>query len=140
MAAEAGFARDVAERQVAMFTLFVGPGRLLTREALARASGIPASSLAEYAKGAAMPAHVLLALSGFLPIEALNMVTEVGGVHLVKVETSRASWDSLAATAARLTADICEASADGRIDHVERERLKSHARRVIADLQSVVEE
>ena len=45
MAADAGYARDVAARQAAMFTLFVGPGRLLTRESLARASGIPASSL-----------------------------------------------------------------------------------------------
>ena len=121
-----------------MFTLFVGPGRLLTREALARASGIPASSLKEYAGGAAMPLHVALTLSHYLPGEALAMLTEVAGVRLVPIETAETNWNALAANAADLTSEICTAQSDGVIDHQENARLKRKVRELIARCEGAV--
>lgn len=137
MSAESPIARDVAERQVAMFAMFVGPGRFTTRAALSAASKIPESTLKSYAGGAAMPLHAALALSHFLPGEALNMLTEPAGKRLVDVERSAADWDGTAAEAAGLVADVCEARRDGRIDHIEDRRLKTRARRLIAELSEI---
>ena len=57
MLKQSAMAREVAERQVAMFGMFVGRGLKVTRAALTAASGVPESSLREYAAGDLTPAR-----------------------------------------------------------------------------------
>lgn len=139
MARDARLAQDVAERQRAMFAMFVGRGLYATRAALAAASGIPESSLRGYADGAAMPFHAVLALGPCLPREALNMLAEPGGLRLVDVEQAASDWDASAAAAAGFVAEVCEARRDGHIDHVETARLQRRARELNALLSDVAE-
>ncbi|HET7255584.1 MAG TPA: hypothetical protein VFJ46_17645 [Xanthobacteraceae bacterium] len=138
MSAEPSIAREVATRQETMFAMFVGPGLHTSRAALAVASGIPESTLRDWAHGAAMPLHGALVLSKFLPPAAINMLTEPAGKRLVDAEEAEANWDGFAAKTAGLTAEICEARSDGVITHVERERLRKRTREVIAEAQSLV--
>ena len=140
MAADSAIARDVTARQVTMFAMFVGPGLFTTRAALAVASGVPASSLKEYATGAAMPLHVALTLSRVLPAEAINMLTEPAGKRLVNAEASDTNWDALACAAAGLVGEVCDARKDGKIDHVEDAKLRQRTRALIAEAQSAVEQ
>jgi hypothetical protein len=132
-------AREVADRQVTMFGMFVGQGCHTTRAALARASGVPESSLREYAAGAAIPFHVVLRLRRFLPAEAINMISEPGDCRLVDVETAATNWDEIACCASSLVGDICDARKDGRITPGEDARLKRRTRELIAEAQSAVE-
>jgi len=134
-----GVQRNVAERQRAMFGLFVGPQLFVTRAALAAATGIPASTLQDWAQGVTMPLWGALALARALPREAINMLTEPVGFRLADSDPGAACWDGLAAEAANLTADICEAQRDGHIDHREEARLRQRARTLIADAQAVVD-
>ncbi len=134
------FQRDVADRSVVMFASFVGRGLHTTRAALSAASGVPESSLREYAGGAAMPVHVLLAIADHLPAAAINMITEPAGKRLIDAEKTDTNWDVLAAAAATLTSQVCEARADGVIDHVEDRQLKARGRVLAALLASAVEE
>ena len=135
---EGHLAHDVAARQVVMFGAFVGPGLFITRAALARASGIPESTLRIYAEGAAIPFHAVLTLRRFLPGEAINMLAEPGAARLVDLEHEATNWDSIAAEAAGLTFEICEARKDGQIDHVEGASLRRRARGLAAGLAEVV--
>ena len=138
MSVESRIAQDVAERQMAMFAMFVGPGLLVTRAALFRASGIPESTQKSYADGAAMALHAVLSLRRFLPPEAINMMLEPGGVRFCDVEATETNWDAIAADAAGLTFEICDARKDGTIDHVERARLRARGRKVIAALSDAI--
>lgn len=138
MAADVPIAREIAARQVAMFSMFVGPGLYTTRAALSRATGLPESTLKEWAGGAAMPFHGGLTLSRFLPGEALNMVTEPAGKRLVDAERAETSWDKLACGTARLAASICEARDDGTISHGERANLTRQTRALIAHAEAMV--
>lgn len=131
-------ARNVADRQVTMFAMFVGQGMFVTRAALSRASGIPESTLREWAGGAAIPLHGVLTLNKFLPGEAIQMLTEHAGVRLVPVEAKESTWDEIAAEGALLTFEICEARKDGVIDHREDASLRSRARRVVASLTDLI--
>ena len=137
MSADGRIARDVAERQAAMFAMFVGPGRFTTRAALSAASGMPESTLKSYANGAAMPLHAVLILADYLPGSAINMLTEPGRRRLVAIEIADSDWDGAAAEAAGLVAEVCEARRDGNIDHSEDARLKSRARQLIAELSEI---
>lgn len=138
MFADGALARDVAERQVRMFSMFVGQGLYTTRAALAAATGIGVSSLREYAAGAAMPLAVALALSKVLPAEAINMMLEPAGKRLCDADATATNWDGLAAQAAGLVADVCTARADGHIDHTEDARLRQRTRTLIAEAQGAV--
>lgn len=138
MSAENGFASEVTERQVAMFAMFVGPGLFTTRAALAAASKIPDSTLKNWAGGAAMPLHAVLQLRKYLPAAAIDMLTEPAGVRFADIETTDASWDAIAADAAGLVSEVCEARRDGKIDHTEEARLRRRARGLIAELSDAV--
>lgn len=138
MSGEYGLARDVADRQVQMFAMFVGQGLTTTRAALSAASKVPESTLKSWAGGAAMPFWAVLHLRRFLPAVAINMLAEPGGARIADVEASVANWDAIAADTASLTFEICEARKDGTIDHVEKAKLKNHARRVVAELVDVI--
>lgn len=140
MSAESRIAQEVAERQVMMFSMFVGPGTPMTRAALSVRTGIPESTLKSYANGAAMPLHVALVLRKFLPREAMNMLTEPGDVRFALIEQSAACWDGIAAAASGLVAEVCVARSDGKIDHVEAAKLRTRARAVIAQLSDAVDE
>lgn len=132
------YQRDVEARQVAMFASFVGPGLYITRAALSSASRISPSTLASWANGAAMPLHAILMLSHHLPAAAINMMFEPAGKRLCDAEQKNANWDAVAASASMLTFEICDARADGDIDHVERARLRRRARDVAAQLTDVM--
>ena len=134
MPSDYGLARDVTDRQMAMFAMFVGPDLHTTRAALAVASKIPADTLKSWAGGAAMPLHAVLTLRRFLPAEAIGMMTEPGGVRFTAIEKSTTDWDALAADSAGLVGEICEARRDGMIDHVEDARLRTRARALAAEL------
>lgn len=123
-----------------MFASFVGPGLFITTAALSRACHIPEASLRNYAGGAAMPVHVLLCLSRHLPAEAIDLMTEPAGKRLIDAERATANWDAVAAELAGLTFEICDARADGQIDHVERAKLRTGARAVAARLNNLAEE
>lgn len=140
MSAESRIAQEVAERQVMMFSMFVGPGTPMTRAALSVRTGIPESTLKSYANGAAMPLHVALVLRKFLPREAMNMLTEPGDARFTPIEQEEACWDGIAAAASGLVAEICMARSDGKIDHVEKARLQARARAVNAKLSDAVED
>lgn len=140
MSSESRLARDVEDRQVAMFASFVGPGRYTTRAALSAASRVPESTLKSYAAGAAMPLHAVLAIRPHLPGAAINMMTEPGGVRFACADAQEANWDAIAATAAGFVAEVCDARKDGTIDHVERARLRGKVRHLIAEAASAVEE
>ena len=130
--------RDVEARQIAMFASFVGRGTYTTRAALSVASGIPESTLGSYANGAAMPLHAVLALADHLPGAAINMMFEPGGKRLCDAEQAATNWDAVAASASKLTFEICDARQDGLIDHVERARLRAGARSLAAELNGVM--
>ncbi len=140
MSAENGIAQDIADRQVEMFAMFVGEGRRITRAALSAASRIPTSTLKSWAAGAAMPVHGLLTLRKFLPPEAIDMITEAGGARMVGITKTETNWDQIAAGAAGLVGEVCEARKDGVIDHVEDGKLKSRTRALIAELAEAVSE
>ena len=137
MSSESGMARDVTDRQVAMFAMFVGPGLHTTRAALAAASKVPESTLKSYANGAAMPLHAALTLRRYLTREAINMMTEPGGVRMVSTQSAESNWDGAAADAAALVSEVCAARRDGKIDHVEDARLRGQARALIAELSEI---
>ncbi|MDQ2762680.1 MAG: hypothetical protein M3Y22_04075 [Pseudomonadota bacterium] len=139
MAVESAMARDVEDRQVAMFSMFVGQGLRTTRAALAAASKIPESTLKSWANGAAMPLHSVLHLRKFLPAEAINMMTEPGGVRFSAIEVAETNWDAIAADAAGLVGEVCDARRDGVIDHIEDARLRRRARQLVAELSEVAE-
>lgn len=140
MSADSRLARDVADRQIAMFNSFVGRGLYTTRAALASASRIPESTLKSWAEGAAMPLHGALALRPHLPPAALNMLTEPGDVRFASIDAQESNWDAIAATAAGLVAEVCDARKDGKIDHVESARLRERTRGLIAEAINAVEE
>jgi hypothetical protein len=140
MSPEGRLAQDVADRQIAMFAMFVGPGLFTTRAALSKASRIPESTLKSYAAGAAMPLHAALTLRRVLPGEALNMLTEPGDARFVAIEQNETNWDAIAADAAGLVGEVCDARRDGKIDHVEDAKLRRRARALIAELSDVAEE
>jgi hypothetical protein len=137
MSADLPISREVTDRQIAMFAMFVGPGLFTTRAALAAASRVPESTLRSYASGAAMPLAMALHLRKFLPLEAVNMMTEPGGVRFSNIEQSSSNWDSAAADAASLVAEVCVARSDGMIDHREDEALRRKARHLIAELTEI---
>jgi hypothetical protein len=130
--------REVADRQVAMFAAFVGKGCHTTRAALSAASKVPDSTLREWAAGASMGIAGLLTLRRFLPAAAINMLTEPGDARLVDIEQADSNWEAIAAGAAGLTFEICEARKDGKVDHVEDARLKSRVRGLVAELSDVI--
>ena len=132
------FQRDVAARQVAMFAMFVGPGLFVTRAALADASGIPPSTLREWAQGAAMPLHAFLTLSRFLPASALAMLTEPAGLRLVGAEEQDSSWSEVAVEGSRLVADFVERGADGIYDHQDKAALSPRLRTFMAKCQRLI--
>ena len=140
MADHGGYQRNVEARQVAMFASFVGRGLYTTRAALSAASGVPESTLASYAGGAAMPLHAVLSIADHLPAPAINMLFEPAGKRLCDAEQADANWDAVAASASKLTFEICDARSDGTLDHVERARLRSGARALAAQLTDVMED
>jgi hypothetical protein len=140
MADDRPYSREVADRQVTMFAMFVGQGRHTTFAALAVASKYPQSTLRDYANGSAMPIAAVLALSKHLPRAAINMLTEPGGLQLVDIERDTTNWDTLAASTSALTFEICDARSDGNIDHREEARLRQHARDLAAKLNEAAEE
>ena len=140
MSADHAIARDAVERQCAMFAQFVGdndPAKI-TRVALSRLSGFPASTLQGWAGGVTMPHYAVLILSQHLPAQAINLLFEPVGKRLVDAESAPADWDGLAARAAGFTAEICEARRDGKIDHIESARLRKSGRALIAETQAIV--
>lgn len=140
MSDHAAMQRDVADRQRAMFASFVGKGCHTTRSALAAASKVPESTLREWAAGASMGIAGLLTLRRHLPAAAINMLTEPGDARLVGIEQTETNWDAIAAGAAGLTFEICEARKDGTVDHVEKARLKHRVRGLVAELSDVIAE
>jgi len=140
MSDHAAMQRQVAQRQVAMFSSFMGRGLHTTRAALSAASGIPESTLREWANGAAMPLSAIFTLRRHLPAQAIAMVCEPGDVRMVDIETSETNWDEIASETAGLTFEICEARKDGHIDHVERARLQHRARSLIAELSEIIKD
>lgn len=137
MSADLPISREVTDRQIAMFAMFVGPALFTTRAALAAASKVPESTLRSYAAGAAMPLAMALHLRKFLPLEAINMMTEPAGVRLASIEQASSNWDVAAAEAASLVADVCGARSDGVIDHREDADLRRKARHLIAELTEI---
>ena len=134
------YQRDVAARQITMFGSFVGPGLHTTRAALSSASCVPTSSLRDYANGTAMPLHAVLSIAPHLPLAAINMLFEPAGKRLADIEKNATNWDALAAETAGLLGEICDARADGHIDHREDASLRRRSRGLAAKLQSVGEE
>ncbi len=132
---ESQIARETAHRQQQMFSMFVGPHLHVTRAALAAASGVPASTLRDLAGGSAITVAQLMALRRFLPPEAINMITEPGGAHVIDTQADMASWDEVAADAASLLSEVMEAKRDGVVDHVEDSRLRQRTRAFIAKNQ-----
>lgn len=122
-----------------MFAMFVGRGLFVTRAQLSAASLVPESSLREYASGAAIPLHVVLALRRVLPPAAINMLCEPGDARMVAAEEGEACWDGVAAASAGLTSAVLLARADGHIDHREKADLKNKARDLAAHLTAAVE-
>lgn len=139
MAADHPIAREVADRQVTMFAMFVGVGLFTTRAALSRASGIPESTLREWANGAAMPFHGALILSKYLPLEAINMIAEPGGKRFADALSAASNWDSVAAAFSDMVASICKARSDGRIDHVEDAELRTFLRVAIGEASRAID-
>lgn len=139
MSAESRISRDVADQQVKMFAMFVGRGLFVTRATLSAATDVPESSLREYAKGAAIPLHVVLALRRALPAAAINMLCEPGDARMVTAEEGEACWNGVAAASARLTSAVLLATADGHIDHREKADLKNLGRDLAAHLAAAVE-
>ncbi|TZG24889.1 hypothetical protein [Sphingomonas montanisoli] len=135
-------ARETARQQREMFARYVGPNdpNKISNRALAKATGIGATTLAELANGSAMTVAQMLALRSVLPPEAINMLLEAGDARLVDAETAETNWDDLAANAAGLVSDVCEARRDGKIDHVEKGRLRKRTRELIAKAQHAVED
>lgn len=140
MSDHAAMQRQVAQRQIAMFSSFMGRGLHTTRAALSAASGIPESTLREWANGAAMPLSAIFTLRRHLPAQAIAMVCEPGDVRMVDIETSETNWDEIASETAGLTFEICEARKDGRIDHVEKARLQQRARSLVAELSEIIKD
>ncbi|WP_242095438.1 hypothetical protein [Sphingomonas sp. CROZ-RG-20F-R02-07] len=137
MADPCDYQRKVAARQATMFDSFVGPGLHTTRAALAAASCVPASSLREYALGATMPLHVVLAIAPHLPAAAIDLLFEPAGKRLADRERSSTNWDEVAVETVGLIAEICDARADGVIDHREDASLRRRSRHLASKLTAL---
>lgn len=70
----------------------------------------------------------------------MNMLTEPGHVRFASIDAQESNWDAIAAIAATVVAEICDARKDGNIDHIESARLKGRTRELIAEAISAVEE
>ncbi len=116
--------------------MFVGHGKRLTFAELAQATGDEESKLRSYvdaSRAVAMPAPVMMRVFAVLPPEAWARINtrmgfsapgpiDVDDQHNVRRALTEAS---------RLVTKGNEALEDGRIDHVERERLAAQAMRLL---------
>lgn len=133
------FVRDVEQRQIDVFTLYVGQSRRFTYAALADATGISKSNLHGYSTGTAMPLHNLLRLLAVLPSEAGNMLIAPSGYSLSAIERDKSNWAEIGAEASMLTYELFDAQSDGVIDHREAAKLRERCRSLDAKLAGVLE-
>lgn len=138
MSADDRFSRDLVDRQADIFRLYVGPGRRFSWGALSDATATSQSTLKSYANGVQMPLHVALRLIAVLPPEAGNMLIESCGYRLAPIDADADDWAGVGAEASMLTFEIFEAEQDGRIDHVEREKLRRRGRSLIAKVEGML--
>lgn len=113
---------------------------------LAQATGIPAETLSSYRTRPSREASAM-PLTAFIKLGRVTGLTDLlselirDSEHcLAPVEAPETGWDIVAAGTAELVAEICVARADGKIDHVERARLREKAGPVIAIIQGAIAE
>lgn len=134
--------RNLKARQEAF--LVAADSRGYSIAVLAKATGTPEDTLRSYKplpsrEASAMPLQVFIKLARIPGLSDLcSMLIEDSGHSLAAIEPKDTGWDVVAAEAAQLTAEICTARADGRIDHVEDAKLRSRSRKLIAEMQSAI--
>lgn len=125
-------ARDSVDAQRELFRRAASEHQLPIA-ALARLSGISASTLKGWNDGAAMPAWAIGALGAAgVPDELLSLVTSPWSRSVVTDDGGDGCIEGLARETAGFTAEYIDRAADGQICHLDRAALKKRAGRVKA--------
>lgn len=134
MSGSALLAHDsVLRRHTNALRLHAGFRRTYSVAQLASATGVPARTIEAYQGGQSLPGlDNFLALSAVLPADYLAAVLELAGFRPLPLDAVGACDFATAAELAAGMAAIATALRDGRIDHVERARLRP----VIAELSA----
>ena len=131
--------QDVVDERIrAALNLYIGRGRLFSVEALSEASAIPESTLRSYLNGCAnVPFSKALILMRYLPESFTNLVLEnagfCGAERMQAHDTSHPN--KVLSDTLKLTSNLAIALEDGRLDHMERAKLKNDLPGLIAMLQ-----
>lgn len=126
MSDQAGLTHDsVLRRHTDALRLQVGLRRRYSVAALAAACDVPPRTIEAYQGGASVPGlDNWLRLAAVLPAAYAAAVLEPAGFRPLPLDVVGACDFSTAADLAAGMAAVAEALRDGRIDHVERARLK----------------
>jgi hypothetical protein len=131
MAARSGTDCDVVAAQERMLRL-AERDYGLTIAVLEAETGVPSVTLRTYKRDTMMPLATFVKLCAVIPDNLTSLVLEPAGKAVCSPESVDGDIDELAHETSALTFEILDAKRDGRIDHVERERIKDRARKVEA--------
>lgn len=104
----------------------------LSIKALSAETGIPEVTLRTYKRDTMMPLSAFVKLCAVIPDDLTSLILEPAGKAVCSPESTDGDIDELAHETSALTFEILDAKRDGKIDHVERERIKDRARKVEA--------
>lgn len=118
----------VRERFQRALSTYVGRGRPYTQELLSERTGIPVSTMADHLAGKTTPSlHALIAYMRELPEAFSSAILEQANLFAVRLPDSAPTDGELLRASASFNSDVCEAMADGRIDHREGAELAPKA-------------
>lgn len=114
----------------------------LTLATLARETGVSLDTLKSYNRSnifarAKMPLPVFVKLLRVIPDDCTSIITGIAGKLVTSVEPEDGDLDALGREAAGFVSEKLDAEADGKVDHIEKARLKRRAQRIAAVGQRV---
>ena len=104
----------------------------LTLKVLEVETGVPSVTLRTYKRDTMMPLATFVRLCRVIPDELTSLIMDLADKAVCSPDSGDGDIDELAHETSALTFEILDAKRDGKIDHVERERIKDRARKVEA--------
>lgn len=104
----------------------------LSLKVLEAETGVPSVTLRTYKRDTMMPLATFVKLCRVVPDELTSLVMDLADKAVCTPDSADGDIDELAHETSGLVFEILDAKRDGKIDHVERERIKDRARRVEA--------
>jgi len=114
----------------------------LTMATLARETGVSLDTLKSYNRSnifarAKMPLPVFVKLLRVIPDDCTSIITGIAGKLVTSVEPDDGDLDALGREAAGFIHEKLDAEADGRVDHIEKARLRRRSQKIAAVAQRV---